>query len=177
MLFFRQLGVLIKKDLLVVAVRGWIGTLLSALLFPVVLTIVLCEIKNWTAPSGLHGVGNITPIKSFADALLESGGYRPTVVLVKNGYNDGAVGSVVQHLSTIIRDNGKELHTVDTYGELLTLCPSSNAGVSGCYGAVEWMARAGFSLVRRCLTKLLKQALHFDSLISSVLIYYEHDVF
>ena len=137
-MFFRQLGVIIKKDLLVIGIRSFRSTVIRALIWPVIFIVVLVNIKTWIADHGLHGVGDITPLKAFSDALSESGNSRPRIVIVNNGITDGNIGKVVEDLSSTIRNSNKELHIVPTYADLVSLCPTSNTGVSPCYGAVQF---------------------------------------
>ena len=53
-MFFKQLGVIVRKDLLVICRRSFLSTLIRVLIWPVVLIVVLVEIKTWTADHGLH---------------------------------------------------------------------------------------------------------------------------
>lgn len=138
MRFLTQIWTLTQKDLLIILGRRWLSTSVRALIFPIVLTIVLAFIRHWTATSGYYGIGSPTPIHSFSDALHTTGDARPKVIIINNGFADGDVGTVVDQLSSIIRDSGKELHVVSDKSQLQPLCPSSNAGISSCYGAVEF---------------------------------------
>ena len=136
----RQTWALIKKDLIILLRRHWLSTAIRSLIFPIVFTVVLCYIRVWTATPGTYGVGTPTPIKSLADALAETGSTRPKVVLINGGFTDGDVGSVIDQLSTTINKSGKELHTLEDSSGLPSICPSSNAGVSSCYGAVQFFS-------------------------------------
>ncbi|MCJ1332093.1 hypothetical protein MMC10_008785 [Thelotrema lepadinum] len=136
----RQTWALVKKDLIILLRRHWLSTAIRSLIFPIVFTVVLCYIKVWTATPGVYGVGTPTPIKSLADALAETGNTRPKIVLINGGFTDGDIGFVIDQLSTTISNSGKELHTLKEGSELPSICPSSNGGVSSCYGAVQFFS-------------------------------------
>ena len=130
---------LAKKDHFIVAGRHWLSTAIRTLIWPIVFIAILANVKNWTATPGIYGVGSPAPVKSLGDALSETGSTRPKVVIVNNGFTDGDIGSVIDQLSTTIGKSGKELHVVENATDLDLLCPSSNAGVSDCFGAVSFL--------------------------------------
>ena len=138
MQFARQTWALVKKDLIILLRRRWLSTVVRALIFPVVLTVILAYIKVWTATSGTYGVGTPSAIRSLSDALSETGSTRPKVVLINGGFADGDIAFVIDQLSATINNSDKELHLLIDSSELPTLCPSSNSGVSSCYGAVQF---------------------------------------
>jgi ATP-binding cassette, subfamily A (ABC1), member 3 len=140
MQLIRQTWVLTKKDLLIVGRHHWISTIIRSLTWPIVLSVILVNIKNWIFISGAHGVGTPSPIKSFEDALNEVGNARPRVVIINNGFDDGDTKFVIDQLTTTIQNSGKELHIAQNNTELQILCPSSSSGVTLCYGAVEFTA-------------------------------------
>ena len=141
--FLKQIWVLAQKDLLIVLQRRWLSTFIRALVFPVVLTVVLAYIRFWTSTSGYYGIGTPTPIKSFSDALHATGSTRPNVVIVDNGIHSDDVNAVIADLATPILGNGKTLHRTSDISQLSELCPSSNGGVSNCYGAVAFHSSPG----------------------------------
>ena len=137
--FINQSWTLVKKDILIIAQRRWLSTSIRAFIFPVILTIVLCYIRHWTATGGYYGIGSPQPLISFPDALSQTGSTRPNVVIINNGFSGGDIGSVIDELSNTIRNSGKQLHVIPDASQIQTICPSSNGGVSTCYGAVEFL--------------------------------------
>lgn len=143
MRFLTQLLVLIQKDLLLVLRRQWFTTFVRALLFPVILTFILSDIGHWILGNDHNGIGSSSPVLDFASALKITGKTRPRVVVIDNGFNAGDVGEVIGRLSDAVKDAGKDLHVVRDTSSLISICPSSNAGVSECYGAVEFLSSPG----------------------------------
>lgn len=137
-MFIRQVWTLLKKDLLILAYHRWFSTLIRALIFPIVFTVILSEIKTWTATSGLYGVGSPSPIMPFPKALSQTS--KEKLIIIDNGYKDGDIGQVVRKLSSQGRDNGKQVHILPHDNYLQNICPSSSKGVSNCYGAVQFYA-------------------------------------
>lgn len=138
--FLHHTWVLLQKDLLVLLRRRWLSTTIRALIFPVIFTLILSEISNWLLGSGHNGVGPSRPVLDFSAALKNTGGLRPKVVIVDNGFDGGDVGTVVDQLSSTIKASGKQLHVLRDNSEIADICPTSNSGVSDCYGAVEFLS-------------------------------------
>lgn len=61
--FLQQTWTLAEKDLLIVLGRRYVSTLIRALIFPIVFTVVISNIRNWTASSGVNGVGTPSPLR------------------------------------------------------------------------------------------------------------------
>lgn len=140
MLFARQTLALIRKELLITLWRHWFYTAIRALLFPVIFTVVIASIRNWILPSAYFGTGSPAPIRSFSDALSAAGSTRPRVVFINNGFQDGDIGHVIDQLSTTARNAGKDVRTLPDDSRLSSICPTSNKGISDCYGAVSFIS-------------------------------------
>ena len=140
MQFLRQTCILIKKDLIILVRRHAISTAIRALVIPIVLTTILAYIRVWTETPGIYGVGSPSPVKSLSDALAETGSTRPKVVFINSGFTDGDIGAVVSQLSDVVKASSKELHLLEDASQLSNLCPSSNGGVSDCFGALQFFA-------------------------------------
>ena len=140
MLFVRQTLALVHKELLIILYRHWFYTVIRALLFPVIFTFVIASIKNWILPSAYFGTGSPAPIRSFSDALSATGSTRPRVVFINNGFQDGDIGLVIDQLSTTARNAGKDVRTLPDDSRLSSVCPTSNKGISNCYGAVSFIS-------------------------------------
>ncbi|KAF2725675.1 ABC transporter [Polychaeton citri CBS 116435] len=137
--FINQTRTLTKKDLLILVRHKWIGTFIQALAFPVVFTLIVSYISVWTRSGGHYGIGEPSNFISFSDALAQTTD-RSRVVIIHNNLTGRDVSSVVSNLTSQIHSSGKDLHVVADPFELATLCPSSNAGVSDCWGAVEFVS-------------------------------------
>lgn len=140
MLFFRQTWTLCEKTLKIVLQRHLLGTLIRALLAPVIFMFIISYAKNFFVPPSDFGVGSPTPLRSISDAVTSSGGGRDTVVFINNGYTGGDISTVIDQISQPIRAQGKTVQILEEESGLLNICRSSIRGVSTCFAAVNFQS-------------------------------------
>lgn len=128
--FLSQTWTLTKKDLLLIVRRRWFSTFVRAVAFPIVLTVILCEVKDWIHNDGGYGIGNPTPIRSLPEAFDLAGNTRKKFVIVDRGLPGEDVHFVIDQLSTQARNGNRNLHVVSRQDDIRILCPASSKGVS-----------------------------------------------
>lgn len=94
--------------------------------------------KNFFVPPSEFGIGSVSPVRSFPNALNAATGGRDKVVFVNNGHSGGEIEQVIGQLSNQVRDAGLQAITVEQEVELLTTCESSLRGASTCFGAASF---------------------------------------
>lgn len=138
--FASQVWTLTKKDLLLVARRRWFSTFIRAIAFPIVLTVILASVKDWIHNGGGYGVGTPSPIRSLPEAFDAVGDTRKNFAIVDRGLAGEDARYVIDQLSSMARNGGRNVQTVSDSDELKNVCPSSSKGVSiservhACYG-------------------------------------------
>nr|POE84613.1 hypothetical protein CFP56_73102 [Quercus suber] len=140
MAFFRQTWTLCEKTLTIVLTRHILGTLIRALIAPVVFFFIISYAKNFFVPPSDFGVGNAAPLRSLANAVAASAGGRDTVVFVNNGLTGGAISNVIDQLSGTIEAQGKTVRVFDDETQLLQTCRSTIRGVTTCFAAVNFQS-------------------------------------
>lgn len=140
MAFFRQTWTLCEKTLRIVLLRHWLGTLIRALLAPVIFMFIISYAKNFFVPPSDFGVGSATPIRSLSDALASSAGGRDTIAFVDSGYTGGDISRIIDQLSDQITSQGKTVRKLSDEEALLEICPSSIRGVTPCFAAVVFQS-------------------------------------
>lgn len=138
MAFMRQTWTLTKKNLKVAFVRNWFYTGIQCFWAPIIFMFFISYAKNFFVPPSKFGIGSPTPIRSLTNALGAAQGNRNKVVFVNNGYTGGDIETVIDSLSTTIRDAGKIATVVEKDVDLLTECRSTLRGASTCFGAVNF---------------------------------------
>ncbi|KAF2767506.1 putative ABC transporter [Teratosphaeria nubilosa] len=140
MAFIRQTWTLTEKTLRIVLWRHLLGTLVRALIAPVIFMFFISYAKNFFVPPSTFGIGSPAQVRSLSDAVAASAGVRDTVVFVNNGYTGGAISNVISQLSGPIEAQGKTVQVLESESGLLTTCRSSIRGVSPCFAAVEFIS-------------------------------------
>ena len=135
-MFLRQLWTLVKKDLLVAAVRRPISTTIRAVILPLAIVLILSYAQYFFNPPQRFGIGEPSPVLSLTDAISRSSGGRSNVAFVHNGMLGGQVSGVIEDIATPFRKAGKSIHNLTVESDLLTTCPSSQRGTTSCFGAV-----------------------------------------
>jgi ATP-binding cassette, subfamily A (ABC1), member 3 len=130
--FMAQTWALTKKNLLVAVVRHPISTFLRAIALPIALIVLVLEVKTFLDVPGTYGIGSPHPIQPLTSQLL--GGQPLALVVLPNLGSD--VDYVVQQLKTTLRDVPQQVLRLHNETELLTRCPVSIHGTSGCFGAI-----------------------------------------
>lgn len=138
MAFFRQTWTLCEKTLRIVFFRHLLGTLIRALIAPVIFMFIISYAKNFFVPPSDFGIGTSVAIRSLGDAVAASAGGRNTVVFVNNGLTGGDISNVISQVSQPIEAAGKTVQVVESDTGLLTTCKSSIRGVSSCFAAVDF---------------------------------------
>jgi len=138
MVFFRQTWTLCEKTLLIVLGRHLLGTIVRALIAPIIFMFFISYAKNFFVPPSDFGVGSPGPLRSLSDAVAASAGGRNTVVFVNNGYTGGDISNLIGQLSPSITSQGKTVQIAQADTDLLSTCKSSIRGVSPCFAAVSF---------------------------------------
>ena len=133
-LFLRQIWTLTWKNILIVLFRHPLTTPLRCFVLPVAFTVFLAYARNLFVPPSQYGIGEATPIRSFADAL-SSGNSRNTVAFVNNGFTGGDIHRIIGTVADQVRSAGKNVQILGQEEELHTVCKSTIRGVSKCFGA------------------------------------------
>jgi ATP-binding cassette subfamily A (ABC1) protein 3 len=94
--------------------------------------------KNFFIPPAEFGIGSPAPVRTLDNALNAAGGGRNIVAFVNNGYRGGQIETVINVLSSGIRQMGKTVEIVDSDAGLLTICRSSLRGASACHAAASF---------------------------------------
>jgi ATP-binding cassette subfamily A (ABC1) protein 3 len=140
---YRQTITLIYKNFLIFY-KAPISIVVRALLFPIVLTIIFCELRHLdtissTPDENLTGISTTSyPIKNLADAATATSQHK--LVFVRNGISNDSLGPVIDG---ILREPGMaKLHTqvTDDPDDLFQLCHQSTKGNSDCFAAIIFTA-------------------------------------
>jgi ATP-binding cassette subfamily A (ABC1) protein 3 len=149
-LLLRQIWALVRKNLLLICVRRPVSTFIRAFALPLVIVLVLAYSKNFFASPQTWGVSNAhnvstsfnrrseantAQIRSLAEGLAATKG-RDIVGFIDNGMTGGDVGSVIDSLSTQVRDAGRTAKQYRTSWDLAQDCRTDTKGSTKCYGAV-----------------------------------------
>lgn len=132
----RQVWTLVKKDLLIAAVRRPISTTIRALILPLAVVLIVSYAQYFFNPPQHFGVGRPAPVLSLPDAISRSSGGRNSVAFVDNGLTGGEISAVIEDVAAPFRRGGKTVRRIANYSGLADACPSSQRGTTGCYGAV-----------------------------------------
>lgn len=136
---YRQTLTLIYKNFLIFY-KAPISTAIRALLFPIILTIIFCELKHIaSSPSSsegtLNGISSTPyPIKNLADAATATSQHK--LVIVRNGISNDTVGPVIDG---ILREPGMtklDTKVIDDPNDLFMLCHQSTQAQSDCFAAI-----------------------------------------
>ena len=140
MAFLRQWYALVEKTLLIVFWRNWFSTLVRAFFAPIIFFFFIAYAKNFFVPPSEFGVGSPYLVRSLADAVSHSSGGRSNFVFVNNGFSGGQISEIITPISDQLSGAGLNVQTVESEGELLTICRSSIRSVSNCFGAVTFVS-------------------------------------
>jgi ABC-type multidrug transport system ATPase subunit len=140
MAFLRQWYALVEKTLLIVFWRNWFSTLVRAFFAPIIFFFFIAYAKNFFVPPSEFGVGSPYPVRSLADAVSHGSGGRSNFVFVNNGFSGGQISEIITPISDQLSGAGLKVQTVESEGELLTVCRSSIRSVSNCFGAVTFVS-------------------------------------
>jgi ATP-binding cassette subfamily A (ABC1) protein 3 len=136
---YRQTLTLIYKNFLIFY-KAPISTSIRALIFPIILTVIFCELKHIAATSSsfednLNGISNTAyPIKNLADAVSVTSQHK--LIIVRNGISNDSLGPVIEG---ILQEPGMaklDTQITDDPDDLFTLCHQSVQGNSECFAAI-----------------------------------------
>jgi hypothetical protein len=135
---YRQTLTLIYKNFLIFY-KAPISTAIRALIFPIILTVIFCELKHIHASSSsfdsLNGISEVSyPIKDLADAAFATSSHR--LVFVRNGISNNSLGPVID---SILQEPGMDkldAHVTDDPDDLFSLCHQTLQGTSDCFAAI-----------------------------------------
>ncbi|KAH7361831.1 hypothetical protein B0T11DRAFT_240543 [Plectosphaerella cucumerina] len=133
---WRQTNTLINKNIRILLMRHPVSTLYSALLLPLILSIYLGAGQRLNNPVSEFGLGEPRPIRSLPDGLAAADTSRNTVIFVNSGFSGGDIDRVIDRLSTIVTDAGKNATTLEQPSDVAFVCRTSYRGTTPCYGAV-----------------------------------------
>ncbi|KAL8687648.1 MAG: hypothetical protein Q9224_005091 [Gallowayella concinna] len=134
--FARQVWTLVKKDLLIAAVRRPISMTIRALVLPLAIVLIVSYAQYFFNPPQHFGIGQPGPILSLSDAISRSSGGRNSIAFVDNGLTGGDISAVIEDVAMPFRNAGKTIHNKASSSDLADACPSSQRGTTSCYGAV-----------------------------------------
>ena len=135
-LVLRQSWALIKKNLLITAVRRPVSTTLRALIFPLAIVLIVSYAQYFLNPPQHFGIGSSSPILSLPQAISRSSPSRDSVAFIHDPNASDDVFKVVNVVSKPFKDAGKTIKTASDESVIQKLCQSSQRGTSNCYGAV-----------------------------------------
>ncbi|KAI2621983.1 P-loop containing nucleoside triphosphate hydrolase protein [Hypomontagnella submonticulosa] len=137
MAFLRQTWTLTAKNLKIVLLRHSIATVARALVLPILLAAFLTFARNLFVTPAVHGISDPHAVRSLQNGLdVAAGTERRTVAFVNNGLTGGDIDRVIDTLSDLVIQAGKNASRLSSVNELSYACQSSLRGVSPCYGAV-----------------------------------------
>jgi ATP-binding cassette subfamily A (ABC1) protein 3 len=137
---YLQTLALVHKNLLVFF-KAPLQTIVRALIFPIIVTIIFCELKHLdevstSSSTELVGISTTAyPVRDLADAILATPSQQK-LVFVLNGISNDTLGPIIDgilhqpgtaDLNAIVTDNA-----MDLFG----LCNESLFGKSNCFAAV-----------------------------------------
>ncbi|ORY19028.1 ABC transporter domain-containing protein [Clohesyomyces aquaticus] len=136
----RQIRTLAWKDLLLVFNRKRrTSTIWRAFTIPIILAIYMAFIIRVYWPTETYGIGSPSTVRPLSDAIAEAMGNRRTLALCNYGPRSGDIDRVIALVAASARGTrGQTVEILRDPDELLTLCKSSLAGVTKCYGAAEF---------------------------------------
>lgn len=133
----RQTIALVQKNFLIFYTSPT-STVIRALIFPLIVTLVLCYLKYLVAIASSaddYGVAtSSTPIKDLADAMI--GVSKRKLVFVLNGTTSGDVEPVLNGILALPGMQNMNLEIIDDGNDLYDACKQTLKGQSECYGGV-----------------------------------------
>ncbi|KAL8728029.1 MAG: hypothetical protein Q9166_005700 [cf. Caloplaca sp. 2 TL-2023] len=131
-----EVWTLVKKDLLIAAVRRQISTTICAIILPQAVVLIVSYAQYFFNPPQHFGIREPGPILSLSDAISKLSGGRNAIAFVDNGLTGGEISAVIEDVASPFRKAGKAVHNTANYTDLADTCPSSQRGTTSCYGAV-----------------------------------------
>ncbi|KAI0017277.1 hypothetical protein F4780DRAFT_796577 [Xylariomycetidae sp. FL0641] len=127
----RQTWAIVKKNLVVAAVRKWFSTTIRCLVVPIILVVLILEIPNFAQHHNKYGVGKPHPIRSLADSMQTT---SKSLVLVHNESLGLDFPPVLERITKSL-DQNRVIH-LENPDQLNTTCPVDYHGTSPCHAAI-----------------------------------------
>ncbi|KAK5060231.1 hypothetical protein LTR84_010116 [Exophiala bonariae] len=131
-----QVKALVEKNLLILAYRRGIITLIRALALPIVCIVIVSYISLLSLPPSKYGLGTSQPIRDITSDLFDHTGARKRVVFINNDTQSEATSTIVERLSTKFSAAKAQVYHLPREADLPQVCQGSLAGTSKCYAAV-----------------------------------------
>jgi ATP-binding cassette subfamily A (ABC1) protein 3 len=138
---YRQTITLIHKNLLIF----WsapISTLIRALIFPIVATVIFCELKNIRSSgtdSSDYGIASTsTPVKDLVEAMHDAS--KSKLVFIRNGISNDTVIPIIDGISKQVGMDSMNVLSSDDANDLYDLCKQTTSGGSDCFAAVLFLS-------------------------------------
>ncbi|KAK3699031.1 hypothetical protein LTR37_016635 [Vermiconidia calcicola] len=141
MTFLRRTWVLTQKDLKIVALKRWPSTLLRALALPIAYAIFIAYARNFFLPPSEYGFGSPRPIRDLTTEVFNSStslGGRDRIVFINNGLSGGEIDTLIDRLSSPLREVGADVRILPNEEDLVEVCQSSLSGVSTCFASASF---------------------------------------
>ncbi|KAI0391785.1 hypothetical protein F5Y17DRAFT_460472 [Xylariaceae sp. FL0594] len=130
--FLGQTLALIKKNLVVALKRQWISTPLRALVLPLILLILLLEVKSFARDPNVYGIGDPHPFKDVKDSLRDG---KPVVIARNSTVGPDFLPVLDRFKKSLGTANVIELGDPDEL-KFNATCPVDYHGHSPCYALV-----------------------------------------
>lgn len=140
---YHQTIILIHKNLLIFY-KAPISTIVRALIFPIILTIVLCELVHIDATSPYNNSDNgkiaasPKPVKDLDVAIKATSSRR--LVFVRNSIPSDSIDPIINGIIQQPEMDGLDIHITNDPDDLYTLCKQSLAGISNCFAAIVFIS-------------------------------------
>ena len=136
-LLFRQIAVLVRKDLLLFfSPKTLTSTIWRAFIIPIVFACYMSIILKVYWPKENYGVGSPNQIRALPDAMNLATGGRNTLVLVNSISSGGDIDRVIQLIAQPVQSSGRVVEILNDDSLLIETCRSTLQGTTNCYGAV-----------------------------------------
>jgi len=130
--FLGQTLALIKKNLIVAIKRKWISTPLRALILPVILLVLLLEIKDFARDRNRYGIGDPHPLKDIKESLRDG---KPLVIARNSTLGPDFPPILDRFKKSLGTTNIIELEDPDE-NKFNATCPVDYHGNSPCHAVV-----------------------------------------
>lgn len=136
----KQIRTLVGKNLLIAVKHHPIPTSIRTFILPVAFMIFLTYARYLFATPSTFGIGSPRPIRSLQDGMASATDGRNTLVLINNGYTGGDIERVIDLVAAPVIAAGKNVTRLPDGTDLTKVCRTNLRGVTGCYGAIEFVS-------------------------------------
>ncbi|KAK3986660.1 putative ABC transporter [Cladorrhinum sp. PSN332] len=132
--FVRQVKALTKKNLLLLATRHTLSTLLQTTIAPILLLALTLNIRNFNPTPQRYGTGEVRPIRSLVDVIPSA----QQLILVRPDFLGPDVDPVLDRIAEPLRGQPGKVLRFENEVEARSHCIPNFRGVSNCYGIVTF---------------------------------------